>query len=97
MFLYSGLVLCTQSQQNRVKRWARSGLNDHFWNNTISLIAEPYLVLVIATFLHVKLINEGNVPQTSPLSDSIAITLLVVVLAFPIVIYVLYKAKMKRS
>ena len=54
-------------------------------------------MLVIATFLHVKLINEVNVPQTSPLSNGIAIALLVVVFAFPIVIYVLYKAKMKRS
>ena len=94
---YYGLIFCTQQRTNKVNRWARLNLNETFCNNLILLVAEPYIVLAIATFLHVRLISSGNTRQTSFFSNVFAIAMLAVVLVFPAGIYLLYSKVMKRS
>lgn len=56
VLIYYSLAYCTQQRANAVNKWATFNLKETFWNNLILLVAEPYIVLTIATFLHVRLI-----------------------------------------
>ena len=77
----------------------RSQTQNFFWNDAITFIYEPYIVLTVAALIHfeTQFSDSADITGAEKFANLFDIVLLAVVLLFPWVLLCIYKHFMKKN
>ena len=82
-----------------VRKWANRQLVDAYWNDLLTFLNEPYIVITTCAFIHAvsgHMFEPGD-KSSLVFSDVYNVTALVVILVFPVAVLWIYCFQMKYN